>query len=408
MRTSSSSSRRFNWRGFGLQVGLCFNAVPDHCSFLYGPLDADYVPKERKKPERRKKPTQEELSDAEEEQPDSIIQRKNNVKGNELSAVGIHIKKVKSMLKKKSKEQKQSISRQEKERYINSISEGGSTDETSIEQRKRKLTTEMARVNASKVLFDKSSFTKTVENINNFSFLIKHSTAGIKVRSCEEAEEFKQAGINLPTGPVIYPVPERDQMRGGTNTQAVLAFTMKDWRKMTQVFGSNDDDDHVPIEQRKRPPEELARDMEYTAGTTDVISQPESSRLAVVTQTDDVEQLGDINNNRKRKADEYDGGISEELDRNVIPRNPNRGHEADGIKPSGKREKQSTPSRSPKRRRSPSRSPSRARSCLEVLDLTQTTPVKDVKQNKRQVKKERNIKKSKPNVDEVIDLCGDD
>ena len=110
MRTSSSSSRRFNWRGFGIQVGLCFNTLPDHCSFLYGPLDADYVPKERKKPERRKKQTQEELSDAEEDQPDTIIQRKNNVKDNELSAVGIQIKKVKSMLKKKSKEQKQSIS----------------------------------------------------------------------------------------------------------------------------------------------------------------------------------------------------------------------------------------------------------------------------------------------------------
>ena len=403
MRTSSSSSRRFNWRGFGIQVGLCFNALPDHCSFLYGPLDADYVPKERKKPERRKKQTQEELSDAEEEQPDTIIQRKNNVKGNELSAVGIHIKKVKSMLKKKSKEQKQSISRQEKERYINSISEGGLIDETSIEQRKKKLATELTRVNASNVLLDRSSFTKTVENINNFSFLVKHSTAGIKVRSCEEAEEFKQAGINLPSGPVIYPVPERDQMRGGTNTQAVLAFTMKDWRKMTQVFGSNnDDDDHVPIEQRKRPPEAAVAAQ----------SQHESSRPAVVTQTDDVEQLRDINNNRKRKADEYDGGISEESDRNVIPRNPNRGHEADG-KPSGKREKQSTPLRSPKRKRStPSRSPSRARSCLEVLDLTQTTPVKSAKQDKRhvKVKKERNIKKqrkSKRDI-EVIDLCGDD
>ena len=402
MRTSSSSSQRFNWRGFGIQVGLCFNALSDHCSFLYGPLDADYVPKERKKPERRKKQTQEELSDAEEEQPDTIIQRKNNVKGNELSAVGIHIKKVKSMLKKKSKEQKQSISRQEKERYINSISEGGLIDETSIEQRKKKLATELTRVNASNVLLDRSSFTKTVENINNFSFLVKHSTAGIKVRSCEEAEEFKQAGINLPSGPVIYPVPERDQMRGGTNTQAVLAFTMKDWRKMTQVFGSNNDDDHVPIEQRKRPPEAAVAAQ----------SQHESSRPAVVTQTDDVEQLRDINNNRKRKADEYDGGISEESDRNVIPRNPNRGHEADG-KPSGKREKQSTPLRSPKRKRStPSRSPSRARSCLEVLDLTQTTPVKSAKQDKRhvKVKKERNIKKqrkSKRDI-EVIDLCGDD
>jgi len=36
-----SHGNQFNWRGFGLQVGLCFNALPDHCSFLYGPLDAE-------------------------------------------------------------------------------------------------------------------------------------------------------------------------------------------------------------------------------------------------------------------------------------------------------------------------------------------------------------------------------
>ena len=71
--------------------------------------------------------------------------------------------------------------------------------------------------------------------------------------------------------------------------------------------------------------------------------------------------------------------------------------------PLGKRDKQPTPSRSPNRKRSPSRSPSRARSCLEVLDLTQS-----IKKNK--VKKERNEKeqKTKPNVNDVIDLCDSD
>jgi len=39
-----SHGNQFNWRGFGSQVGLCFNALPDHCSFLHGPLDAECTP----------------------------------------------------------------------------------------------------------------------------------------------------------------------------------------------------------------------------------------------------------------------------------------------------------------------------------------------------------------------------
>ena len=67
-------STRFDWRGLGFQVGVCFNSIPSNVSFLYGPLDAEYTPKERKKAERRKKQTQEEESEGEEEQPEEVDQ----------------------------------------------------------------------------------------------------------------------------------------------------------------------------------------------------------------------------------------------------------------------------------------------------------------------------------------------
>ena len=68
VRTGSSS--QFNWRGLGFQVGVCFNSLPPNVSFLYGPLDAEYAPKERKKVERRKKAQEEESANEEEEEPE--------------------------------------------------------------------------------------------------------------------------------------------------------------------------------------------------------------------------------------------------------------------------------------------------------------------------------------------------
>ena len=72
IRTASSSTQ-FNWRGLGFQVGVCFNALPSHVAFLYGPLDAEYIPKERKERAQRQKTAQGD-DDDEEEQPEDVDQ----------------------------------------------------------------------------------------------------------------------------------------------------------------------------------------------------------------------------------------------------------------------------------------------------------------------------------------------
>ncbi len=70
------SVSQFNWRDLGLQVGACFNSLPPNVSFLLGPLDIYYTPKEREKVKRCKKAKEEESkNEYEEEQPEDVASR---------------------------------------------------------------------------------------------------------------------------------------------------------------------------------------------------------------------------------------------------------------------------------------------------------------------------------------------
>uniref|UniRef100_A0A7S4VDK9 Non-structural maintenance of chromosomes element 4 n=1 Tax=Ditylum brightwellii TaxID=49249 RepID=A0A7S4VDK9_9STRA len=48
------SSPNFDWVLLGVEAGACFNSTPSRVSFLCGPIDTTYVPKERKKAQRRR------------------------------------------------------------------------------------------------------------------------------------------------------------------------------------------------------------------------------------------------------------------------------------------------------------------------------------------------------------------
>ena len=83
-------------------------------------------------------------------------------------------------------------------------------------------------------LFNPKSFTQTVENIFHFSFLIKKSEAAIGVRSHEEAD-----GAGKLPGLWVKAVhnDENDddaQPAPSETTQAVVPFTMRDWRRICQ------------------------------------------------------------------------------------------------------------------------------------------------------------------------------
>ena len=219
VRTASGSSY-FGWRGLGFQVGVCFNALPSNVSFLHGPLDASYQPKERKKPERRARQRAQSEGDDEEERPDDVDQReKKESDGNELSAVEQHIRVIHSTLNKRYNEELESASARRDE-FIERLSQEVG-DKRTYEKKMKKFMREAGQVDAVKYLFNPNSFTQTVENIFQFSFLVKNNKAGISTRSQEEAEELGGAG----PGPVVQPIPEREDVPAPR--QAIVSLTMK-------------------------------------------------------------------------------------------------------------------------------------------------------------------------------------
>ncbi|KAL7541869.1 hypothetical protein ACHAXR_011312 [Thalassiosira sp. AJA248-18] len=218
IRTGSSS--QFSWRGLGFQVGVCFNALPSHVSFLYGPLDAEYTPKERKKPERRKK--QAELAESEneeEEQPEDVDQagKKKESDGNELSAVEKHISVIRHTISDRTREEQKAAMERANE-YETQLSQEIDDDRV-VQKKKKKFVAENAQLNAAECLFNPKSFTQTVENIFHFSFSVKQGQAGIKTRSLEEAKEF-----GCMPGPVVRPTSSSEPK---TPKQAIVSLNMK-------------------------------------------------------------------------------------------------------------------------------------------------------------------------------------
>mmetsp|Transcript_13521 Transcript_13521/g.23719 ORF Transcript_13521/g.23719 Transcript_13521/m.23719 type:complete len:417 (-) Transcript_13521:515-1765(-) len=232
VRTGASS--QFNWHGLGFQVGVCFNALPSHVSFLYGPLDAEYTPKERKMPERRKKQTQEEGENEEEEEPDDVDQtgKKKESDGNELSAVEKHISVIKKTLRKRMEVEREAAVERSDE-YETQLSQE-IDDEQMVQERKQTFVNQNSQVNAVNCLFNPNSFTQTVENVFHFSFLLKEGKAGIKARSAEDVEEY-----GGEPGPAIRPYENHDM---GPPKQAIVSLNMKDWKDMCQAYNVEESD----------------------------------------------------------------------------------------------------------------------------------------------------------------------
>ncbi|KAL7554288.1 hypothetical protein ACHAWF_017738 [Thalassiosira exigua] len=242
LRPRPGRPAQFDWKGFGVRVGVCFKAVPSNVSFLNGPIEANYTPKQRKKPDRKKRRW---LDDEEEDHPDGIDQRRAHAGDDKLSAVGENIKELRRSLQKRARDQLAAVAAQQNDC-----------------QKRRKLAREASRVDAPRFLFDPDSFARTVENLYNFSFEVLKGTAGIGLRREEDAQECRRAGVGgdiLAPGPVVYPVKkkrggvgpsqskradcEEDRVTdGGARKQAVLTFNMKQWKKMCEVFVVGEDD----------------------------------------------------------------------------------------------------------------------------------------------------------------------
>jgi len=258
----NGGTHQFHWAGLGFQVGVCFSSLPSNCSFLYGPLDADFTPKERKKVERKKKLQQmeEEMENLEEEKPENMDQKKKVGDGNELSAVEKHIKTINQTLVRRTNEEK-ALAKERLAQYMTQLTqEEGIRDERELAKKKKKFMKEaFGKVDAVNCLFNPKSFTQTVENIFHFSFAVKAGTAEIKTRGAEEAEEY-----GLEPGPVVMgrdlnneDTATAEKATVSLPTQAIVALSMKDWRDMCAAYSVEESD--VPHRGGETPAKKRAR-----------------------------------------------------------------------------------------------------------------------------------------------------
>jgi non-structural maintenance of chromosomes element 4 len=193
----SSSSEYFDWKFLGVEAGICFNALPERVTFFAGALDQEVTVKVRAARQPRVK---EATSEEAEVKPEAVENKNNKGNADDLSAMEKAMRAIRKKLTARSMEE---------------INTNPGTNE---------LSDQHPDIDGIQFLFNPTSFTQTVENIFNFSFLIKKGEAEIGVRPPLRRRS--------PTGAyVAYRTFNPDEQTAEC-TQAVCVFTMADWRRL--------------------------------------------------------------------------------------------------------------------------------------------------------------------------------
>lgn len=169
-------SGELDWADLGKQAGVCFNKIPSHVQFLAGALDETLQLKPRAKQQRRRRNETVVATLPETTKTDSHLDKSRLCYMDQLTL------EMRSTLKHRTAE------------------EGSRTELDGVQ-----------------FLCNPHSFTQTVENVFNYSHLVKQGRAeigrngnGLYVKKVNQA-----GGDGLPC------------------TQAVCSFTMEDWRRLT-------------------------------------------------------------------------------------------------------------------------------------------------------------------------------
>jgi hypothetical protein len=221
----TSESACFDWRTLGSECGICFNALPLRVSFLAGPLDAVLASDNQAKKPRvvRQRAVAEQGEEVKPEQVQADKNTKQDV--DQLSAVEQTMK----LMKKKLKDRCRQEYTKNKERAAGDAAAEKLVQETGME------------IDGVQYLFNPKSFTQTVENIFHFSFLIKKGEAAIGVRASPQGQAFEETTDQSlgRAGLFLKPAPRKEHAE---SRQAVVAFTMKDWRALCQGYDLKEGD----------------------------------------------------------------------------------------------------------------------------------------------------------------------
>lgn len=222
-RVTKGGNSYFDWRGLGIQAGVCFNAVPSQVSFLNGPLVDGTEEVTVKQRAKRMHNTQTE-SDAEEERPEDV--KGHTARGaDKLGAVQENIKDVMTALQGK-------VNRTYNKRKRKLEKDYGDAD--LIPNRTKKQMKKNNDVCAIELLFNPKSFTQTVENLYHYSFLVKEGKASLKVRDSKVLD--KDKGLEADAGPVVKHITKEQSKKPPPPRQAIVTLTMEDWKDLIEAY----------------------------------------------------------------------------------------------------------------------------------------------------------------------------
>ena len=162
LSTDGTEDRHFNWTLLGRECGICFNAAPSGVRFLAGSVDMEGEKIVRKARAKEKANRPEEAAEV---RPEVMDKEASRGDADALSAAEKVMKDLEKLLKKRAKQE---------------LQKKADANPDPDNDTKRRLDQHGTELDGAKFLMNPKSFTQSVENIFNFSFLVKKGKASVR------------------------------------------------------------------------------------------------------------------------------------------------------------------------------------------------------------------------------------